>query len=431
MALTKFWTRLFSLAILAVVGISNFTFGQESNSNTPYSRFGIGDMFFQGYTSNRGMGGLGIATYDVVHPSVLNPASYAAIKLTTYEIGLNSKQSWLKDQNETSRRTNSNIQNIAISFPVTKSMGIGIGILPYSDVGYSINAKVDSGWAKWEERYRGEGGLNRVFLNTGYQINKRLNVGLGLNWMFGDITNYKEVFLPDSLIAVNTGLRNSYSINDINFNGGVQYTLPLKNNRSMILGLTYDLPTTLNASKNFTAYRFALTGSGVIRVRDTIQHQEGVKGSLNLPGVLGLGWVYRIENKLTAGIDFKMQNWSNYSLFGQKDSLKNSFYIAAGVEYIPNLDEGAQKGMYYKQVKYRAGFRYNQSNVSLRNTNLSESVVSLGLSLPQRRNFSSIDMAVEFGKMGTIKNNLIQDNFIRFNLGFTLADKWFMKRKYD
>ena len=37
----------------------------------------------------------------------------------------------------------------------------------------------------------------------------------------------------------------------------------------------------------------------------------------------------------------------------------------------------------------------------------------------------------EIGSRGTTDNNLIKENFIRFGIGLTLNDRWFIKTKYE
>jgi hypothetical protein len=45
---------------------------------------------------------------------------------------------------------------------------------------------------------------------------------------------------------------------------------------------------------------------------------------------------------------------------------------------------------------------------------------------------SYINIGVELGQRGTKENNLIQEQFVRILIGFTLNDNsWFRKRKYD
>jgi hypothetical protein len=86
---------------------------------------------------------------------------------------------------------------------------------------------------------------------------------------------------------------------------------------------------------------------------------------------------------------------------------------------------------YFKLVRYRAGFRYHQTYLQLRETPVNEWAFSFGMSLPIRKSFSQIHLAAEYGQRGTISNSLIQENFLRLTLGFTLNDLWFVQRKYD
>ena len=40
---------------------------------------------------------------------------------------------------------------------------------------------------------------------------------------------------------------------------------------------------------------------------------------------------------------------------------------------------------------------------------------------------SGIDLGLEFGRRGTLENNLIQQNFFNVKVGINFADKWFQK----
>ena len=47
-----------------------------------------------------------------------------------------------------------------------------------------------------------------------------------------------------------------------------------------------------------------------------------------------------------------------------------------------------------------------------------------------------MNLGFEFGKLGNINNNNIEENYINFAIGFTMApdtryDRWFRKRQYD
>ena len=52
------------------------------------------------------------------------------------------------------------------------------------------------------------------------------------------------------------------------------------------------------------------------------------------------------------------------------------------------------------------------------------------------RSLSRLNLGCELGRLGTVAENNIEENYIRFSLGFSMApdtryDRWFRKRKYD
>jgi hypothetical protein len=64
--------------------------------------------------------------------------------------------------------------------------------------------------------------------------------------------------------------------------------------------------------------------------------------------------------------------------------------------------------------------------------------MTFGVSVPllSSRSLSRLNLAFELGKLGTTNNGLIEDNYFKCLIGFSLApdakyDRWFRKRKYD
>ena len=48
-----------------------------------------------------------------------------------------------------------------------------------------------------ENRFRGEGGVNKVYLGLGYQLAKGLSIGVDAHYNFGNIQNSTIEFLYD------------------------------------------------------------------------------------------------------------------------------------------------------------------------------------------------------------------------------------------
>ena len=64
--------------------------------------------------------------------------------------------------------------------------------------------------------------------------------------------------------------------------------------------------------------------------------------------------------------------------------------------------------------------------------------INFGVSIPMlsSRSLSRLNLGCELGRLGTLDENNIEENYIRFSVGFSMApdtryDRWFRKRKYD
>ena len=127
------------------------------------------------------------------------------------------------------------------------------------------------------------------------------------------------------------------------------------------------------------------------------------------------------------GLDGRWQNWQNFSAFGLNDSLVNSYMVSAGTELTPNPGNYAN---YLKRIKYRAGFFYQGTYLKLRGRQLNEYAFSLGFGLPLRGMKTTLNLAGQVGLRGTTQYGLIRETSFRFVVGFSIYDRWFVKKKY-
>jgi hypothetical protein len=131
------------------------------------------------------------------------------------------------------------------------------------------------------------------------------------------------------------------------------------------------------------------------------------------------------------GLDFSIHNWDSYRMYGQKDSVRNTWEVRIGGQFnpVPKI-----KG-YFSNITYRAGLFMGPDYIKV-GKNLPRFGGSFGMGLPVALNrqapnqYSMINVAFEYGKRGN-SNNLLRENLFRFSLGFSLSDLWFGKRKYD
>ena len=149
------------------------TFAQSGNSGSPYSLLGLGELQTQGFASNRAMGGISLAVQELGTSQLGNPASFASNSLTTFHFGLNATQFVLKTSDQQQLKNNVNLAYFALSLPVKSWWGMGFGLLPYSNVDYSISSSsIDENNVLRSELYSGVGGINRIYFSNGFKTFK-------------------------------------------------------------------------------------------------------------------------------------------------------------------------------------------------------------------------------------------------------------------
>jgi hypothetical protein len=127
-------------------------------------------------------------------------------------------------------------------------------------------------------------------------------------------------------------------------------------------------------------------------------------------------------------LNLTFQQWKNYQRFGENDGLQNSFKVSVGGQLIPN-PKGTK---YVGRMQYRGGLYFNHTFIDLKDQQINDGGISIGLGLPIRKAYNSmINVAVTGGIRGTQRNDLIQENYIRFNFGLTLNEDWFRRHRYD
>ncbi len=427
---------------LVIVFIAFFALQLQAQEGTasPYSFYGIGSLKFKGTVENRSMGGLSIYI-DSVHVNLQNPAGYAGNNLKAFNnetrpvrftVGGNYNAVNLKTGSGTGETSTTTFDYLALTIPAGK-FGFGFGLLPYSSVGYRLDAT--DGADVLQARYRGEGGLNKVFAGLGYQITKDLSVGIDAGYNFGSIQNTSIAFLYDEgeVTQYHTRETNRSDLSGLSFNIGVSYKTMLNKKLQLVSGFTYAPESNIksNNKRSYSAIAFD-PFSGQELVFNTIVAELGSLESTNLtlPSKVSFGAGIGQPEKWFVGAESTFQSYSRFD--NPIVSIQNAKFVDAtafsfGGFYIPDYNSFSS---YWKRVTYRAGFRFENTGIEINNQTINEVGVSLGLGLPVGMVFSSANIGFEIGKRGTTRANLVQENFVNLQLSLSLNDRWFQKRKY-
>ena len=434
----------------------------QTSSVSPYSRYGIGELQNNGFARNYALGGSGIALQsDSVAPffvNIMNPASYASLRLTTFEVGMLSNTTSLNDTGNNVVKNAVSLGYISFGIPFSKWWGGSFGLMPYSSVGYKISDQknIDS-IGNVDYLYQGSGGINKLYFGNAIKI-KNFSMGVNASYLFGTINYSSRDILSDG-ISFNTRVNKSTTVNDIYFDYGLQYTIKIDSLRdkrtikkdslsSKILsrkkdiedikitfGLTSALQSDISAKSTTLIERYKLTPYGTEIVKDTIPSTPDSKGTITLPFSIGAGMAIKKGERWLVTGDYSVQNWSDFSLFGSNTNLKNSMKVSLGGQYVPAKQSDSQRN-YWKKIHYRVGVKYYKTSLDLQNTPINEYSMSIGVGLPVGRvkilqQFSMMNISLELGQRGTTANSLVKEQFVKATLGVTINDRWFIKTKFD
>ncbi len=404
----------------------------QTNYNSAYSHYGIGDLSNITDTRSFSMGGISYGLRGFYNINHKNPASYTSFDSLSFvfEGGMFSNFITHKTTAFSEQASNAGLSYLTFGFPVTRWMSASFGVLPFSTVGYNIYDKeVDPVFGDLNQIYSGDGGTVQYYVGTGFKINKHLSLGINAWYLTGNLESSNMLNFADSSMALNTRVTQNILVGDINFTAGIQYNTIIGKDLRFNTGFTYGNGKEMSATRELLVETlFGGINNQNEYNKDTILYEAPVDGKIKLPMVLGGGFVFEKPEKWLIGADIEYGFWKDYASFGINDSLKNSLKISVGTEIIPNATSISK---YWQKIRYRAGFRYSQSYLELKNTNINEFGLSFGLGLPIKRLATTLNFGLEFGKRGTIENNLIQDNFFRFRLGISITERWFVKRKYN
>ncbi|MCP4550654.1 MAG: hypothetical protein GY834_01140 [Bacteroidetes bacterium] len=402
----------------------------QTRSTSPYSIFGLGDISNSFNVKSLSMGGI---SYSLAENSAIhfaNPASYASFDTLSFifDAGLLANNVRLKNSSITEQTSYASISYITLGFSINKWWKTSMGLLPYSNVGYTygyIKETEDIGDVQYY--HEGSGGINQLYWGHAFKIGENISVGVNLGYYFGSADNIRAVGFINSVNYISTHISNSLSVNDFFINYGMQYKASIKDDISIVLSAVYNGKSTLKASQETLVRSFFPSVSNIENFRDTISH-EILDGTVVLPGNIGFGFMLQRKDHWKIGAEFQKQYWKDFQSIGSTESLKNSLRFGLGMEFIPNFNS---VNSYFSRVNYRFGIRYEQTPIELNNNSINDFGISFGIGLPLRNSRSTVNLGFEYGQRGTVKDNLIQERYFKFVIGVTMHQRWFYKRKYN
>lgn len=321
-------------------------------------------IFAQGYQLNLqgtrqiGKGSTGIAQPTDATALFTNPGSAAFLKQNDFTAGIHpafSRGVFTDAHSNTTNKTDNPVE-----FPFNASLLLG-EISEKWNFGLSIFTPYGS-TNRWEEGSVGRFDIKEISLlsvsfqpTVSYQINDQWGVGAGFIYTFGMVSIKKDLPLQfaDGRYAESEIKSNAHGFSA---NVGVYY----KASDKLSLGLSYRSPIDMKASDGEVIFDVPASVAGNFP-------EQGIKATLPLPQVVGLGVSYKPDSLWVVNAEAYLADWSKYDVIkidfvdkpvaGENSTelirhYKTGYSFRLGAEYLPG-----------KNYELRAGVTFNKTPI--------------------------------------------------------------------
>jgi hypothetical protein len=425
--------KIFVLSLISV----GYFLNAQNLSNSPYATYGIGDIKYDNTIETTSMGGISTAFISdfTSNFNFAHPANNANFELTSIKLEATNENNYFKtDYNNTkSTKHSTYLSNIALAFPLSPKLKMGLSYQPYSSKSYEIVHldELDGGVVRGN-RFKGSGTLNTAQIALGYKVNDKFAVGARANYYFGNLYDLNELAYSNAELI--NGYETKNSIKNFNFTLGASYqNLNTSTDRKLTIGATTTFGNTSNMTTDYVNSTYFYSDAGqTVKANESIIEKRSTNSKNLMPLQASLGVGYGEENKWFLSVQGDYKKGESIAYFGQSLDLQDSYRISAGGWYLPNYNNFRS---YFSRIVYRYGAFYEKGSLQIAGQNINKFGVSGGVLLPFKNSsitrMSGLELGLEVGKRGTLKNNLINQNFINLRVGFNFADKWFRKTLYN
>jgi len=405
--------KIFVLSFISV----GYFLNAQSLSNSPYAVYGIGDVKYDNTIETSSMGGISTAFISDFSSNFNfgNPANNNNFELTSIKLEATNENNYFKtDYNNTkSTKHSTYLSNISIAFPISSKIKMGLLYQPYSSKSYEIIHTETLGDGNvYGNKFKGSGTLNTAQAAVSYKVNSNLSFGARANFYFGNLYDLNE-FTASNAELIN-GYETKNSIKNFNFTLGSSYQSVDRNDHKLTIGATATFGNTSNMTTEYVNSTYYYSDVDV-KANETIIEKRSTSSNNLLPLQASVGVGYGSENQwfVSGQIDYK--KGESVSYFGNSFDFKDSYRISAGGWYLPNYNNFRS---YFSRIVYRYGAFYEKGNIELAGNSINKFGISAGVMLPFKTSsitrMSGLEIGLELGKRGTLKDNLINQNF--FNL---------------
>lgn len=392
----------------------------SAQTNSPYSRYGLGNFQQKGSIRVRTMGGAGIAMQNKTDVNNINPSALVSMDSTAvlFDMGFHANASNFSDGTTSETVYSGNLDYVSLMIPMHKRWFFAASVQPITSVGYNINTVAQYNGSDpasyYGVNFTGNGGMSLASATNSFKLPWGISVGAEIGVLWG---NHSETITESysEMDVTNTTRENILYHRGFWFTTGAQYKLSLDKSY-FILGVTYDVPT------NITSH----LESEISSSRSIIEENTSSDVTNKIAEGYGIGLSYNYNERLTLSTDYSMKKWASSGFGIDPQRLSDNQTVSLGAELVPNFNSNK----YLKRMAFRAGAHYESGSYKVAGETVQSGYFSFGVGLPGRMNSTLISVGVELGAIGAFNSKHITESYAQFNVGLNLGEVWFVKPKF-
>ena len=441
--------------------ISSFVYSQDV-----YSAYGIGELLLSHNASVIGTGSTGLMPNFQKNVSLSNPSTWTDMPFAYISINYGGLQ--IIDKINNRENILSGLHQFQFILPIKGKYAIGISFQPYSSQLYSLYSNdtdikyIEQDTINFNSYLNGGGGISDLSFSLSARFSKTEKGALKFNYLFGSSRNQISYSMNDGNNGLDDdfdGLIDEEGENDINYiynqrniYDGTLISGYLSSNRINIgkrkLTISASFNSVFNSFrvKNYSFYPFEdvnnngyydlsdyPTPAGNDSIPPTALKYEYKK--LFVPSQYAIGLNLEMSDLLN--LQAELSNWSDLAN-GENNVLSNLNYQLTDYQHF-NISAirfaRALPRYWYESLHFRSGLFVRKYNLKIYATNETDfnhnDYNDIGLSIGVGIKFGLTKNQLDFGlNLINRSDSINNDKFItNFNIGLTIGDIWFVKRR--
>ena len=417
-------------------------------SQGPFNSYGIGDQQDWNSASAGGSGSIGLVSSYRQNISLANPTTWPNLKYTFLSLSYSGFESTLKNN---SKNGYSNLQSAQLIIPIKNKYAIGIELHPYSyqkidmidSLGNDLIAFEDT--LDLQKQFVQAGGVMAFDISASTSIFSRINLALTFQLLFGSSRQSKNLLVDEIPYAISSRLNYS-GVNTIlflkHYAFGYDFFLrshfALKPLEAIQTKLYPYFDTNKNGYHDFS-YDYLNPGYDFPNPNDVPDPEQSRISNIHEPLSFSFGASNTIYQRFQVSFEYQKSkenaSYSNQIPNGFNKRIIENDKISFGAIWYPNK----QSFKFLDNLTFRSGLFFNNfatdelsddSSIRMKSKN---SVTEFGYSIGFGYKFKAVGNQIDFAYSSSLKSfeasDFNEERLKGFQIGISIADIWFIKRR--